>query len=151
MKPHPICAAIALSTAWLAPLAAADGHAHDHDAAVALGSLSLAGYTVAVKGEGAAEPGSEWHAYVQLTPAAPAPKAVRLWVGIDSGRGSAKTRGEAQSTTPGAYAAHVDIPKPLPAGAQVWVSIETTTGETVQGAVPVPADTRTPGPTPHQH
>jgi hypothetical protein len=127
---------LVLAVACIAPLSAAeDHHHHDHDAAAALGTLTLGGYTVVVKGEGAAIPGSEWHAYVQLSPAVPAPKAVRIWVGIDSGRGSAKARAEASAKTPGSFAAHVDVPKPLPAGAQVWVSIETAAGDTVQAAV----------------
>jgi hypothetical protein len=138
----------ALSIVLLAALAAvapaADGHGHDHGhdhdhgSAVAAGSMSLAGATVAVGVAGAVKPGAEVHVELAFTPAQPAPKAVRIWIGSESGRGSARARAGALKRTPGAYAAHVEVPSPLPADSRIWINVEPASGEAVKGSVALP-------------
>ncbi len=145
MTYHLITPALLLAALAGAPLAAAEGHKHDHTAAVPLGSATIGVYTVAAMGDGAPVAGAGWHAYIQLTPATPAPKAVRVWVGVDSGRGSAKAKAEASAKQPGLYSAHVEVPNPVPVGAKVWVSIEPTTGDAVQGAILPPQPKSAPG------
>ena len=55
------------------------------------------------------------------------PKAVRFWVGVESGQGSVKAKAEEE--TPNNWHVHPEIPNPLPAGSQFWVEIEPPTGE----------------------
>ena len=142
MTRHPLPIALLVALAALAP--AADGHGHDHGhhhdhgAAAPVGAVVLAGATVAVGVAGAVKPGAEVHVELALTPAQPAPKAVRIWNGSESGRGSVRARAGALKRTPGAYAAHVEVPSPLPADSRIWVSVEPASGEAVKGSVALP-------------
>ncbi len=131
-----------------APLCAADDHAgHDHAAGAhahahaegkPIGSVTIGTQAVAVAAEGAVPLSGEWHLDLTVTPAQPAPQAVRVWVGIENGRGSVKAKAEAEGTT-GAYEAHVDVPATLPNGARLWISIDDATGQSAKGALALPA------------
>ncbi len=124
-----------------AALSAADDHAgHDHGAhaqgaAAALGSVTLGAHTVAVA-SGAVTPGAELHVDLTVTPVQPAPQAIRVWVGAENGRGSVKAKAEG---TAGAYEAHVEVPATLPAGAQLWISIDAAGGAATRAALALPA------------
>jgi hypothetical protein len=72
-----------------------------------------------------------------LTPAATAPKAVRLWVGKADARGSVKVKAEPEAS--GTYCVGVEVPDPMPAEAQVWIAIETADGTICKGSVALPA------------
>lgn len=95
----------------------------------------------------AATPGKEVHVELHLAPATPAPKAVRVWIGIESARGSEKAKAEAEAEHPGGYEAHVDVPSPLPEGSKIWISIEPASGDAVKGSLPLPG----PSAKPHDH
>ncbi len=72
-----------------------------------------------------------------LTPATPAPKAVRLWVGKADARGSTKVKAEPEA--PGAYCVGVDVPDPIPAEAKVWIALEAADGTISKNSVALPA------------
>jgi hypothetical protein len=132
--------------ALAAPLAAADGHDHAAEAKP-LGSLVIGSQTIAIATAGGLAAGSELHVELQIKPEAPAPKAIRVWVGSENARGSAKAKAEAEKNVKGAYAAHVEVPKPIPADSKLWIAIEQADGQTIKGSLvlaPAPAPAAAP-------
>lgn len=148
MSRFPITPAILTAlVALVAPVSAADDHAgHDHAAegahahgtAAAVGSVDISVYKVAVSAAGAIAAGKEWHVELRLNPDQPAPKAIRVWVGTDNGRGSVKAKAEAEKDAKGEYGAHVEVPNPIPADSKLWISIEPENGQTAKGSVALP-------------
>ncbi|MBN8525006.1 MAG: hypothetical protein J0M02_06710 [Planctomycetes bacterium] len=137
----------AILTALLAlgaPLCAADAHAghdhaaHDHGKTEAVGSVEIGTCTVAASASGVIAAGKEWHVELRVSPAQPIPKAIRIWVGSESGRGSAKAKAEAEKGASGEFSAHVELPDPLPADSRLWISIEPESGPTVKGSLALP-------------
>ncbi len=119
-------------------LTAADAHAgHDHGPLTVLGTPTLGGTGIVVGAAGQPQAGEQWHIAIALAPRAPAPKAIRIWVGNDTGRGSEKAKAAGDAHHPRAYAAHVAVPAPLPAGSQLWVSLENAAGEVAKTALPL--------------
>ena len=57
------------------------------------------------------------------------PKAVRFWIGNESGEGSVKAKAEEETTDN--WHAHAEVPDPLPPGSKFWVEVEPPTGETI--------------------
>ena len=55
------------------------------------------------------------------------PKAVRFWVGTETGEGSVKAKAEEE--TPENWHTHAEVPDPLPPGSKFWVEVEPPTGE----------------------
>ncbi len=55
------------------------------------------------------------------------PKAVRFWVGNESGDGSVKAKAEEETTDN--WHTHAEVPDPLPPGSKFWVEVEPQTGE----------------------
>lgn len=148
----------AILTALLAlgaPLSAADEHAghnhaaegaHAHGKAEAVGAVDISVYKVAVSASGAIAAGKEWHVELRLNPDQPVPKAIRVWVGIENGRGSVKAKAEAEKDAKGEYGAHVEVPNPIPADSKLWISIEPDNGQTAKGSVALPKTEAT-----HEH
>ena len=140
----------AILTALLAlgaPLSAADEHAghnhaaegaHAHGKAEAVGAVDISVYKVAVSASGAIAAGKEWHVELRLNPDQPVPKAIRVWVGTENGRGSVKAKAEAEKDAKGEYGAHVEVPNPIPADSKLWISIEPDNGQTAKGSVALP-------------
>jgi hypothetical protein len=118
-----------LLIAALGALPAADGHAHNHGEAKEIGSLTIGARTAVVKADGAIVAGGHLLVEIELSPATPAPNAVRIWVGAENGRGSVKAKANPVAGEPGAYSTHLEVPNPLPAGSQVWVALEGATTE----------------------
>jgi len=119
-----------------APLSAAD--VHDHSKAEAVGAVDISVYKIAVSASGAITAGKEWHIELRMTPDQPVPKAIRVWVGAETGRGSAKAKAEAEKEAKGAYGAHVEVPNPIPADSKLWISIEPDNGQPAKGSVALP-------------
>lgn len=148
----------AILTALLAlgaPLSAADEHAgHDHAAegahahgkAESVGAVDISVYKVAVSASGAIAAGKEWHVELRLNPDQPVPKAIRVWVGAENGRGSVKAKAEAEKDAKGEYGAHVEVPNPIPADSKLWISIEPDNGQTAKGSLALPKSDAT-----HEH
>jgi hypothetical protein len=60
------------------------------------------------------------------------PKAVRFWVGTETGEGSVKAKAEEE--TPDNWHTHAEVPDPLPAGSKFWVEVEPPTGESFKAS-----------------
>ena len=141
-----LCGALLLGGPGL--LTAADAHAghdhaghdhsgHNHGPLTLLGKQTLGGTEFMVGGAGQPQAGGQWHVAIALAPGAPAPKAIRLWVGNDTGRGSEKAKASADAHHPGMYATHVAVPTPLPADSKLWVSFENAAGEMTKTSLPL--------------
>ena len=118
---------------------------HEHGKSVEVGEVTIGATKVDVEIAGAVIADKQVHVELHLTPATPAPKAVRVWIGSDSGRGSEKAKASGEATHPGSYEAHVAVPAPLPEGSKIWISIEPASGEAVKGSLPLPgSDTKAP-------
>jgi hypothetical protein len=102
----------------------AQGHPHK------LGRKPIAGYTVSVILLGEIEPGGHVDFDIKLIDAKNDPKALRVWIGTQDAKGSEKALGKKGKAT---YTGEVNVPKPLPEGAQMWVELETDAGTASAG------------------
>jgi hypothetical protein len=135
-----LSAAVALLFLTGTHLMAVDPHAgHHHDNMMALGTVTLGSITAKVEGAGVPVVGRGWHVTVDVPVGTPAPKAIRVWVGIENGRGSEKAKAELEAKHPGRHSTHVNVPAPLPEGSKLWVSLENAAGEITTTSVALPA------------
>lgn len=58
------------------------------------------------------------------------PKALRVWVGIESAEGSVKARAEGGPE----YDVHVELPNPMPKNAKLWIEVQPTEGKKQKAA-----------------
>jgi len=128
-----------LTLATAGALAAFSGHAlaedkHDHGKAVDLGSATLGAHTVVAERHGDLVAGKTATFELAVGPAATPPKAVRLWVGLEDGKGSTKAKADLEDAKLGLYHAHVEVPAPLAADARLWVSVEAADGAASKGS-----------------
>lgn len=123
--------------------AADHGHDHTHGShggsVVDLGSFEIDGITVAVtRDEGAITPGGDSPIDATITGAEPI--AVRFWIGTRDGRGSVKAKAAVEDPhEPNRWHTHVEIPNPMPEGAQLWIEIELEGGVRKLGGVDLKA------------
>jgi hypothetical protein len=87
-----------------------------------LGNITVAGYTFTVTQTSAITPGKEADITLVQTAGTGDPKAVRVWIGKESGEGSVKVRTHKHGSK---MEAHVEVPDPLAADAKLWVEVET--------------------------
>lgn len=92
-----------------------------------LGKKTIAGYDVAVTQQGEIKPGDEVVFVMKVSGGTGEPKAVRAWVGVESGQGSIKTKAEEEKE--GEWHAHHTVSKPLPSNAKLWVEVESASGK----------------------
>lgn len=121
--------ASAPSTPALHPVPVAlaeDGHQHGMDAIHKLGRKKIGDYTVSVILIGEAEAGAKVKFDIKLIDANADPKALRVWIGTEDAKDDTKTALVKGEKT---YAVEVTVPKPLPAGAKIWVEVETDAGK----------------------
>ena len=87
-----------------------------------LGTKKVGGFQVQVTQIGDVKAGEE--AIFIIRPKGEGePKAVRAWVGIESGQGSIRTKAEEEKE--GEWHAHHKVSKPMPAKSKLWVELET--------------------------
>ena len=91
-----------------------------------LGSQMIGGYNIAAARFGDLKPGAESVVELTVTGGTGKPKAVRAWIGVETGEGSAKAKGEVEGDD---YDCHVEVPSPLPAGSKLWVEVENDAGK----------------------
>ncbi len=123
---HPLIPVTALLLAFACGLSAAD-----------VPTVDIGAWKVAVTIPKPAVAGKALDVDLVLTPAATAPKAVRLWVGKPDARGSTKVKAEPEAA--GTYCVGVEVPDPMPAEALVWIAIEAADGTISKGSVALPA------------
>jgi hypothetical protein len=131
-------AAVALS-AYVLPtstvFAAPDDHKHKegekHDEGkgeehagpkVDLGTMKIGGFDVQVTRLGELKAGEEAVFIIKPTGGTGEPKAVRAWVGVETGQGSIKTKAEEEKE--GEWHAHHAVSKPMPAKSKLWIEVE---------------------------
>ncbi len=102
-----------------------DDHDHDHGPRSSIGTVKIGAYEIEVLQAGKVEAGKEATFELRVK-GEPEPVAVRTWIGIESGRGSAKSKAHKHDKT---LEAHSDVPKPIPEGAKLWIEIETPSGK----------------------
>ena len=91
-----------------------------------LGKQQIAGHTVQVTQIGEVKPGEEAIFILTVSGGSTKPKAIRGWVGAESGERSIKSKAEDEEKE---YHLHHEVSKPLPANAKLWIEIETATGK----------------------
>jgi hypothetical protein len=141
-------AVFALSAAFFAGCKDDHGHSHDKPAPAAtqpgaatqpskdehvnktlLGETTVRGLKLKALQAEPARPGGEGAFDLVITgyPAGGKPKAVRFWVGTESGEGSLKAKAEEEK--PDNWHTHAELPNPLPPGSKFWAEVEPATGE----------------------
>ena len=101
------------------------GKASEHPNRVELGTQTVGALQLKAAQDEPIKPGGEGAFDLSVTGGKP--KAVRCWVGLESGEGSTKVKAEEE--TPDNWHAHVEIPNPLPAGSKFWAEVEPPSGE----------------------
>lgn len=127
------CLALAAITSAMAE----DKHAHGQD--IPLGTKTMGAWKVTANRIGDWIPGKSGAGTVDLVPAQPAAKAVRVWIGDEEGRGATKAKGEPEATHPGGWHLHLAVPEPIPTGARFWVTIDTDDGQRIKESFPLEA------------
>jgi hypothetical protein len=109
--------------------AAAPGGNADHPNQIVIGEMTTNGLKFKALQDEPVKPGGEGAFDLQITgyPAGGKPKAVRFWVGSESGDGSAKAKAEEEK--PDNWHTHAEVPNPIPAGSKFWAEVEPATGE----------------------
>jgi hypothetical protein len=98
----------------------------DHPNAVVLGTQTAGGLQLKATQDEPIKAGGEG-AFDLLITGGPKPKAVRFWVGVENGEGSAKAK--ADEETADNWHTHVEVPNPLPPGSKFWAEVEPQTGQ----------------------
>jgi hypothetical protein len=100
----------------------------EHEKMIPIGEATAGGMKFAAAREETVKEGGEAAFDLVVTgyPAGGKPKAVRFWVGLESGDGSVKAKAEEE--TPDHWHVHVEVPKPIPAGSKFWAEVEPATG-----------------------
>ncbi len=94
-----------------------------------LGTTTIAGLKIeAITQEGPVVPGKEGAFDVVIGEGATPPKAMRAWIGVESGQGSAKGKLEKEPNRH--YHSHVRVPDTLPEGSMYWLEVEPESGPT---------------------
>ena len=90
-----------------------------------LGKQQIGGHTVQVTQVGDVKPGTEAIFVLTVSGGAGKPKAIRGWVGVESGERSIKSKAEDEEKE---YHLHHQVSKPLPANSKLWIEVETSAG-----------------------
>lgn len=98
----------------------------------ALGTLVIGGRTLEVIQAGKVAPGQEAFFDVHVRDDKPMPAVVRGWIGIETAEGSMKARFGKEGDR--GLHAHIEVPKVLPAGSQLWLEVEDA-GATARGSI----------------
>ena len=91
-----------------------------------LGKKEIAGYTVQVSQVGEVKAGEEAVFVITLSGGGGKPKAIRGWVGVESGERSIKSKAHDEEKE---YHLHHEVSKPMPAKSMLWVEVETSAGK----------------------
>jgi hypothetical protein len=100
---------------------------HTHGVTTQLGERSVGSYTVKASRDGGIKPGSVAVIDVWVTGTDVQVAAVRFWIGTQDAKGSVKAKAELEQDN---WHTHAEIPNPMPEGSQLWVEIESDSGET---------------------
>lgn len=111
-----------------------EGEKHDHHddnhhkgEKKELGEKAIGAFTVHVIQQGDVKAGEEAVFVLVLSGSSEKPKAVRGWVGVESGEKSIKSKAEDEGKE---FHLHHPVSKPLPEKSKLWIEIETSSGKT---------------------
>ena len=90
-----------------------------------LGSMTIEGSTLQVKGKGDFHAGAELEIYIELTDG-PAPSHIHAWVGPRSGEGVEKVRAHADGDH---YHVNVKVPGTVTDRTMLWIEVESSDGK----------------------
>jgi hypothetical protein len=108
-----------------------DGHDdHDHGEMRSLGTLTIAGTTLAVSLSSDIEPSSEVHLDLEIE-SGPTPAAVRFWIGDEAATGALKAKTDGHDDH---FHGETEAPADL-TNAKLWIEVETETGARSVGSV----------------
>jgi hypothetical protein len=93
---------------------------HEH-AKFDLGTQKIGGFDLQVGQVAEAKPGEE-AIFIIAVKGTGKPKAIRAWIGIESGQGSIRTAAEEEK--PGEWHAHHTVSKPIPNNSKLWIELE---------------------------
>ena len=110
----------------------ASDHAHSHEEGGGKTyELTLANIALEVRYRGDGAPGSALDVSL-ITVNGERPATIRVWVGVESGKGSRKTKVHSHGAT---YHAHAAVPSDLPEGSALWIEVQTLNGEKESGSI----------------
>lgn len=104
------------------------GDDHGHGATTQLGEQSAGGFVVKASRDGDITPGSDAAIDAWITGGSAKIAAVRFWIGAPDAKGSIKAKAELEKEN---WHTHAEVPKPLPAGSELWIEIQTEPGDRV--------------------
>jgi len=104
-----------------------EGEGHDHEGHDQMYGGKIGNYEVSVIQHGEISAGGEAHLDIVLSGPAKAPKALRLWFGVKSAKGSMKAKA-GKGHSPGEYHVEVEIPEEMPENSKLWVEIQDSDG-----------------------
>ena len=105
-----------------------EGDEHDHGPVKQLGEKSADGFTIRASRQGDIVEGDDAPVDVSVTGAAKPIATVRFWIGSRDARGSVKAKAELEKDN---WHSHVEVPKPRPAGSELWVEVEAEGGKKI--------------------
>lgn len=103
---------------------------HNHGQMRSLGSVTIAGTTLAVSVSGNIAPSSVMNLDLEVESGS-IPATVRFWIGDEAGMGALKAKADAHDNH---FHGQTESPSTL-AGASLWIEIETASGERQTAAV----------------
>lgn len=122
-----VCFSAGIAEAQTAPAKSAPKDHHDSTFRKDLGTTTIAGLKIEkVTQEGRIVPGHEGAFDIIIGEGQPEPNALRAWIGVESGKGSAKGKLEKEPNRH--YHSHVRVPDPIPAGSRYWLEVEPASG-----------------------
>jgi hypothetical protein len=123
-----VVACVALAVVSVPPAVANPDHDHATTAPAtqSLGTVTIDGFKMEVIHDGKVEAGKEATFEIRIK-GDKEPKAIRVWIGIESGGGSTKGKAHKHDDK---MEVHADVPDPIPADAKLWIEVETDAGKT---------------------
>ena len=103
---------------------------HDHGEMRSLGSVEIAGTTLAVTISDAIDPSTEVNLELEVT-SGPTPAMLRFWIGDEAGTGALKSKADAHDNH---FHGHTDAPANV-TGTSLWIEIENADGTRSKGSI----------------
>lgn len=107
-----------------------EGHEHHAGERHELGATKVGEFEVSAAYSGTITPGKEVDVDLALKGERGKVAAIRAWIGTEDAKGSMKAKAAPEGE---GYHAEVEVPEPMPAGAALWVEIETSQAQKLVG------------------
>lgn len=114
------------------PGAEAGGHEHHAGEKHDLGATKVGEFEVSAAYSGTLTPGKAVDVDLALKGERGKVAAIRAWIGTEDAKGSIKAKAAPEGE---GYHAEVEAPEPMPAGAALWIEIETSQAQKLLGTL----------------